>query len=393
MPRALMPVLIFATFLVGVDFFIASPLLSSLAQTFAVPIPTAATLIPAFALPYGLGALLLAPLSDRFGRRPLLLTALLCFSLATLLTAAAPTFPVLILSRVLAGTAAAALTPNLYALVSDLTAEVNRPRVLGSLLSGIMSGLVVGVPLGTALAEAVGWRGVFWALGVAGLVLLAAFARVVPGRPGSGSRVPLLAAVIQAVRRPGARPVLLTSALLFGAPNAFFTLFGSFLMRRYGLDTSDVGWVIALYGVFSVAGNFTTQPVLRFTGDLPRAIGLGAVGMAGLLLLMVLWPPPLGVLVVLTAAWGYLNGFAIPSQQALVARMGGSGRGLLLSLGSSAMYLGLSATSALGAGLLHAFGDAAPALLSAAGLLVVPLLLMQAERQTGRDAQAAQPLH
>ncbi len=392
LPRPLLPVLMLATFVVGVDFFIASPLLASLARGFAVPVPAAAAVIPTFALPYGLGALLFAPLAGRLGRRPLLLTALLCFSLATLLTAAAPSFPVLLLSRVLAGTAAAALTPNLYALVSDLAPEGDRPRLLGLLLSGIMSGLVVGVPLGTALAEAVGWRGVFWALGACGLLLLVAFAAVVPARPGTAGNVPFLETVARAVRLPGARPALLTSALLFGAPNAAFSLFGPFLMRRYGLDISDVGWVIAVYGVCSVAGNFTTQLVLRSLGGLPRTIGVGALGIAALLLVIGLGRWPLGVLVVLVVAWGYLNGFAIPAQQALVAQVGGGARGTLLSLASSAMYLGLSALSALEAALLHLVGDAAPAVLSAACLLAVPLLLGQVGRRTAGEARTAERL-
>src|SRR5579859_5268876 len=90
-------------FALGTDAFVVAGVLPVIAKETGVTEGLAGQLVTAFSLTYGLGAPLLAALTGRWSRNRVLIAAIGLFCLVNIGSALAPTFPVLLITRLLAG--------------------------------------------------------------------------------------------------------------------------------------------------------------------------------------------------------------------------------------------------------------------------------------------------
>ncbi|WP_445680735.1 MFS transporter [Radicibacter daui] len=122
-------------------------------------------------------------LGDMLGHRRLLLAGIFLFALASLLCAAAPTLPLLVVARALQGLGAAVMMALAMALVSETVPAGRTGSAMG--LLGTLS--AVGTALGPSaggllLASSAGWRGLFIVMVPAALLTLVLVWRRVPGK-------------------------------------------------------------------------------------------------------------------------------------------------------------------------------------------------------------------
>ncbi len=119
------------------------------------------------------GSLVAGPLSDRFGRRRMLLGSILSCALFGLASAIAPSFEMLLVTRVLHGFVAASL--------GVLTISVIRDRYTGDRMAKLMSLVfivfmvvpVLAPSMGAVVMAVAGWREIFHVLAVAAVGVLA----------------------------------------------------------------------------------------------------------------------------------------------------------------------------------------------------------------------------
>ncbi|MDF3319934.1 MFS transporter [Rhodococcus sp. C3V] len=111
-------------------------------------------------------------LSDRFGRKPVLLGASVFYSLTSLMSALAPNFEVLFLSRVLTGIGVQAAAGVIFVYISEMFPTRTRGRFLAVtiFIGGISNPLTSFAALAIAPSGEGAWRWVF-AFGVVGFVI------------------------------------------------------------------------------------------------------------------------------------------------------------------------------------------------------------------------------
>jgi EmrB/QacA subfamily drug resistance transporter len=217
---------------------------------------------------YGLlfGGLLLlgGRLADAFGARPMMLTGLVIFTLASLASGLAQNETLLIGGRVGQGAGAALLSPAALAAITTgfHGQERNKALSVWASLGGI--GFTAGVLIGGLLTSGPGWRWVFFINVPVGVVLLAAIRAVVPPRrhpDRADRRVDVLGAVT------------VTAAT------------GSFIYSM--INAGDAGWAdletllpiaaaIVGYGVFMVVERTVPTPLLHPSLLSRRPITTGA---------------------------------------------------------------------------------------------------------------------
>ncbi|WP_345394908.1 MFS transporter [Nonomuraea salmonea] len=212
-------------FAIGTGTFVTAGLLAPISADLGVSRPAAGQLMTVFALAYAVLSPVLAALTARMSRRTLLLLAMVVFVAGNVLTALAPTYALVLITRVVAAAGAAMFTPTSSAVANALSAPERRGRALALVMGGLSVSSAIGVPLGTWLGEAVSWRATLWLVAGLGVLGLAGVATLVPELrlPASGR----LRERFEPLRDRRVPAVMVTQLLLFAAGFTAYTYIGS----------------------------------------------------------------------------------------------------------------------------------------------------------------------
>jgi DHA1 family bicyclomycin/chloramphenicol resistance-like MFS transporter len=325
---------------------------------------------------FGLAQLLFGPLSDRLGRRPVMLTGMIGFCLATVACAGAPSIGHLIAARIFQGITASVEMVLALAIIHDQFAETERVRVLA------VYGMVVA--LAPALAPVfggyihvhLGWRANFWLVAAAVVLIIVLLWRVLP-RSDVSSTVSLkplrmLQAYAGLLREPRFMNYVLMLGCCEGLIFAFITSAPFILISIFGVPTQHYGYYQGVVVLAFFTGSLTVRQTVTRTGpERMLRIGLVVIGLGSALIVM---PVAMGTArpVLLTAAmavaaFGMGPVFAIAPMRAMDATRRPSGTASAM-MSACQMLTGGLASAAVG--LLHD-GTMRPLAWTVTGLLAI----------------------
>ncbi|GAB2925479.1 MFS transporter [Nonomuraea fastidiosa] len=377
--RAFVPVAVLAvgTFAVGTDAFVVAGFLPQLAASLEVSETAAGQSVTAFAVAYAMLSPILATVTARLSRRALLVGALLVLALANLGSALAPTFAVLLVTRVLAAAGAAAFTPNAGAVAAALSRPEVRGRALATVIGGLTVATAAGVPLGGLAGQVLGWRAALGLVaGACAAVAVAVFA-ILPALPGQPP-VPLRER-LSVLRRPAVPAVLALTVLGMAATYTVYA-YSAPAMRAVGVESTAS--MLFLYGVGAIFGNMAAGYTIDRWGASRVLMGgyvVMAASLAGLGWLAGGQDVPVALVGLLAVGWGAGTWCQTPPQQHRLIGVAPQEASLVVSLNASAIYVGIGAGTLIG-GLTLAQGVAVT-YAAGAVLAVLALLLIVATRR------------
>lgn len=244
------------------NLYYAQPLLDTLATAFRVSTGTAGLIVTLTQLGYALGLVFLVPLGDILNRRRLIVTIMLGTASALVVAAQAPGIGVFLAAALAIGMASV-VAMILVPFAATLARDYNRGRVVGQVMSGLLMGILLARTASGFLADAAGWRAVFWA--AAGLMLLQAAVlwRMLPDlrSRGSLSYPALLASVLPLLREePVLRRRIVYGAAMFATFSALWTCL-PFLLGHAPYNYSDT--TIGAFGLIGAVGALSASAAGR----------------------------------------------------------------------------------------------------------------------------------
>ncbi|GHF71559.1 hypothetical protein GCM10018790_56810 [Kitasatospora xanthocidica] len=363
-------------FLFGTETFLVSPLLPTIADSVHTSEAAAASSVTAYVLVYAVAAPFLGLLSDRLGRRRTLLVGTLLFVLSNAAAALSTGLTLLVVSRAVAGLAAAAAGPAIWAHIAETAPEAVRGRALGLGMALFSLGQVIGVPLGGFLAGLAGWRSAFWALAIGTAAAVPLLLRQVgaAAAPAPAARVGAVRAILAGWADPTLRRALLVNTVFNTANLGAYTFLGALLVQRFDLSVQALG----LVGVLVGAGSMTGSLLGGRLGDRARTAGrsdLPLLPLWGLLLAVGIAvaaeAPGLVLALAGVTVWFVASGGFVTDQQTLAGTIAPELRATSSAWLTSTMYAG----TGVGAWAVGTFGDVADGtLLVGAGLALVAAL-------------------
>ncbi len=173
------------------DRYLVPPLVPELERALHISHEQAGWLWPAFMLVYMLAAPAFGAWGDRGSRTRPIAIGVAIWSLATVLSGLARSYPQLYASRALVGIGEAAYAAIAPALLADYFAASARGRVYAVLNMAIPVGAAIGYVLGGVIGHHFGWRAAFYLCGGPG-ILLAAVILALPDPPRGVQEDPAL---------------------------------------------------------------------------------------------------------------------------------------------------------------------------------------------------------
>jgi MFS transporter, DHA1 family, inner membrane transport protein len=384
--------LVLGMFALGTDAYVVAGVLPEIAHTTMVSESLAGQLVTAFTLTYGLGAPVLAALTSRWSHTRVLVIALCGFCMANVGSALAPSFPLLLLTRILAGGCAATHSPLAYATSTRLSPPEKRGQALALVVSGFTLATVLGSPLGTWVGEHASWRLSFALVaGLSGVACVALLASRLPSAPAQPALS--LKARLAPVREPhlllALCPTLLSSLSFY----LVYTYIAPLLEQKMHL--SDISGLLIIAGLGVVVGSWISGTAAdRFGTTRPLVISL-------LLLIFMLaifsWVTA-DLLTGLPALflWGGAAASIFTPQQHRLLSLAPAHANVILALNNAALYLGTAGGAMLGGVALRVLPVTQLSWVGASFALLALLLLFLSFRTSatspgGRDTLISDP--
>ncbi|GAA4073385.1 MFS transporter [Streptomyces shaanxiensis] len=370
---------------IGLTEFLIAGLLPQVASSLAVSEAAAGWLISGYALSVAVGAIALTAATARLPRKNVLIGLVALFVIGNLLSALAPSYPVMLLGRVVAALCHGSFFGIGSLVARSLVAPDRKSRAVAVMFAGLTVANVLGVPFGALVGERWGWRAAFWAVTAIGVLALAGIVALVPGRPptveGHPGPVPpsALRAQVRAFRSGQVWLTLAATALGYGGMFGAFSYIAYTFTEVGGFSPADVAWLLMVYGVGLAVGNLIGGRAAD--GDRDRALVLSLLGLTVTLAVFGLLATSATASVVLVFLMGLFGFAGVPG---LITRVTDFARGAALA--ASANVSASNVGNALGAWLgglaiTAGLGYTSPLYVGAGIVLISTLVMAVAAKQ------------
>ncbi len=337
-------------FAVGTDGFVIVGLLPQIGRTLHVGVGSAGQLVSVFALVYALTSPILATLTGAWSRRRVLVAALVLLGAGNAVTAMAGDYPLVLISRVLAGCGAALYSANAVATAAHLADERRRASAIAMVTMGSTLSLVLGAPLGTVIGKAWGWQAAIWFITALAGGIAVAIAGLLPAI--RLDRVATLRERLAPLSDRRVLRILVVTLLAFVGIYLPFTYMSAVFAPAIGGDQSKLALLLMIFGIAATVGNLAAGR-LADRYDARFVVAGATLGLAVVFLIMPFVRHSFSLVAVLEGLAGAVS-FAVigPQQHRIIAYAPTGGAPLVTSLNLSAAYVANFGASALGAGVI-----------------------------------------
>ncbi|AAT59898.1 MULTISPECIES: MFS transporter [Bacillus cereus group] len=349
--KSMIRILAIVAFFVGLDSLLVAPLLPVITETISIPDGSGGLLITIYALCYGITAPVFGMMSDRVGRKRMIIIGFIIFSISTFCTGLAKNFEILLLFRGLTGLSGAMIMPSIFALVGDKVTYESRGKAMGTIMGAMVGSTVIGVPIGAFLSEVGDWQWTFYSIGLLTLFLTLLVNYILEDeKPRNEVHVSITktvgASLKMALVNISVLFALLATFLWTIGLHGMFSYIGVYYGNNFGLSVGEIGIVIFLAGVGSVAGNILGGKLADKIGK-KNIVSIASIVAAISVMVFSFSIENLVIAITIHIIWSLFIGFGQASLTALISELKPAVRGTVMALNSSAMYIGMTIASGI----------------------------------------------
>ncbi|MEZ9761912.1 MFS transporter [Vibrio splendidus] len=350
-------ILTLAAFAIGTAEFVIAGILPQIATSLSITEGQAGYLISAYALAIVIGGPILTIYLARFNKKMVLIGLMALFIIGNVLSALAPSYPLLLASRVIAGLVQGPFYGIGAVVATNLVSEKMAGRAVGQMFAGLTLANVLGVPAGTWVSLQFGWHTTFFTVAALGTIAMLAILTSIKSTGHSEAKD--IKTQLLAFKNP---MLLISLAITAFAWSGFMTLYGylaPIAMHITGYSQESVTWILVIVGVGLIIGN--TLGGRSSDKNLGKASMFWAVAMIVSLVVVGLVVDNKILFVAAAFVFGIASFANVPAMQLRVMNHGGEGQELAATANISAFNLanafggflgGMVLDSQLGAGMI-----------------------------------------
>lgn len=238
---------------IGTTEFAIMGLLPDIAQSLHVDIPQAGHFISAYALGVVIGAPLIVGFSIKFPPKKVLTWLMVLFTLFNLLSAVAPNYTIMIITRLLSGLPHGAFFGVSTVVAKRLAVPGKEARYISLVFAGLTLANLAMVPLVTYIGHTFHWSWCFVVVGLIGLVTILLISLWLPDMEVK-DRTSYLTQ-LNFLKKSQSWYVLLITAIGFGGLFTWLSYISPLMTEVSRIENSSVAYVMILAGGGMVIGN------------------------------------------------------------------------------------------------------------------------------------------
>ncbi|MGR6838652.1 MFS transporter [Aliivibrio wodanis] len=328
-------ILTLAAFAIGTAEFVIAGILPQIATSLSITEGQAGYLISAYALAIVIGGPILTIYLARFNKKLVLTGLMALFIIGNILSALAPTYHLLLISRVVAGLVQGPFYGIGAVVATNLVSEKMAGRAVGQMFAGLTLANVLGVPAGTWISLQFGWHTTFFTVAAFGAIAMISILTSIKST-GHGE-----AKDIKTQLAAFKNPMLIISLAITALSwSGFMTLYGylaPIAMHITGYGESAVTWILVIVGFGLIIGN--TLGGRSSDKDLNKASMFWAIAMIVSLIAVGLVVDNKILFVIAAFIFGIASFANVPAMQLRVMNNGGEGQELAATANISAFNL------------------------------------------------------
>nr|WP_066297298.1 MFS transporter [Bacillus sp. FJAT-29937] len=261
--------LLFAGWSLGnLDRFVMNYAVISITKDLQLSATSTGFLLSSFFAGYALMQIPGGWLADRFGSRKVLITAIIMWSIFTALTGAAWSLTSILLIRFFFGIGEGGYMPAGSKLIAQTFPLSERGRAMAIVLSsGAFLGILTPI-FATTMMATIGWRSMFWIIGVIGVVLAIIFWFYIKNPKSEDENVNVELniqqpkSLLQLLKYPFVWSLFIASFSVNAINWGLLSWMPTYLVNIRGLELLELGWIAAIPGLSAIIGTFGAGYIL-----------------------------------------------------------------------------------------------------------------------------------
>jgi DHA1 family inner membrane transport protein len=328
-------ILTLAAFAIGTAEFVIAGILPQIATSLSITEGQAGYLISAYALAIVIGGPILTIYLARFNKKLVLTGLMALFIIGNILSALAPTYHLLLISRIISGLVQGPFYGIGAVVATNLVSEKMAGRAVGQMFAGLTLANVLGVPAGTWISLQFGWHTTFFTVAAFGAIAMISILTSIKST-GHGE-----AKDIKTQLAAFKNPMLIISLAITALSwSGFMTLYGylaPIAMHTTGYGEAAVTWILVIVGAGLIIGNILGGR--SSDKNLNKASMFWAVAMIISLIVVGLVVDNKILFVIAAFIFGIASFANVPAMQLRVMNHGGEGQELAATANISAFNL------------------------------------------------------
>lgn len=344
--------LTFSAFIFNTSEFVPVGLLTDIAGTFSLTEAQTGSMITVYAWAVALLSLPLMVAASRIEFKRLLLFVVALFGIGQVCSAAAPSFPVLVLSRLLVACAHAIFWSIASVIATRVAGARHGSLAISMIATGSSIAMIFGLPLGRAIGLMVGWRLTFACVGAIAFAVFAYLALLMPkvpaGEPFTLRRLP------EIFRTPMLVALYVVTMLFATGYYTGYSYIEPYMLKVAHIPSGLVTVVLTVFGLAGLAGSYLFGRF--YDGNRRGFMGFSVLGVAVCLAALRLTgaaglPVALGACVL----WGLCGTvFNVAAQSETIRYSSHDASAVAMSIFSGLFNVGIGAGSAVGGAVMTA---------------------------------------
>lgn len=304
-------------------------------------------------------------------RRYVVILFSILLTLSCLLVSFANSFTLLLMGRACLGLALGGFWAMSASLTMRLVPARTVPKALSVIFGAVSIALVIAAPLGSFLGGIIGWRNVFNAAAVMGLLCIFWVLKALPSLPGEPAHQKQN--MFSLLQRPGVMAGMIAIFMSFAGQFAFFTYIRPIYMNLAGFGVDGLTLVLLSFGIASFVGTSFSAVILKHSVKLalagaPLILALSALALA-------LWGSEKAVAAGIAIIWGVAFALVPVGWSTWITRSLADQAEKAGSIQVAVIQLANTCGAAIGGLALDRLGLTSPLMISGALMLLTALLV------------------